>query len=329
MPATADRNLLFGVLAIQMDFITRDQLLSAMNAWVFDKARTLGELLLRQQALSPDTHALLDALVKKHLALHEDDPEKSLAAVSSVGDVKRDLATIYDVDVHASLVQLSKGRPNAINPRTVNLAGSEKLDPYATTGLSKTAGLRFSILRPLAQGGLGEVFAAHDEELHREVALKQIRPQHADNVEARSRFVLEAEITGGLEHPGVVPVYGLGADANGRPFYVMRFIKGESLKEAIATFHGGRERGTGEQEGRWPQDQRPKTHVQRPSNSNPPSFASLEFRQLLRRFIDVCNAVEYAHSRGILHRDLKPENVMLGAFGETLVVDFGGLPSRF
>ena len=211
MAANADRNLLFGVLAIQMDFITRDQLLSAMNAWVFDKARPLGELLLRQQALSPDTHALLDALVQRHLALHDNDSEKSLAAVSSVGDVKRDLATIYDVDVHASLVQLSKGRSDASSPQTANLTGSERLDPYATTGhsktgLSKTAGLRFSILRPLAQGGLGEVFAAHDEELHREVALKQIRPQHADSVEARSRFVLEAEITGGLEHPGIVPV---------------------------------------------------------------------------------------------------------------------------
>ena len=311
MPATADRNLLFGVLAIQMDFITRDQLLSAMNAWVFDKARTLGELLLRQQALSPDTHALLDALVKKHLALHENDPEKSLAAVSSVGDVKRDLATIYDVDVHASLVQLSKGRPNAINPRTVNLAGSEKLDPYATTGLSKTAGLRFSILRPLAQGGLGEVFAAHDEELHREVALKQIRPQHADNVEARSRFVLEAEITGGLEHPGIVPVYGLGQYADGRPFYAMRFIKGDSLKEAIERYHSDPDRDR----------QGAVSGVPVPDGGG--SDRTVAFRKLLGRLIAVCEAIQYAHDRGVLHRDLKPGNIMLGRYGETLVVDWG------
>jgi serine/threonine protein kinase/tetratricopeptide (TPR) repeat protein len=316
MAANADRNLLFGVLAIQMDFITRDQLLSAMNAWVFDKARPLGELLLRQQALSPDTHALLDALVQRHLALHDNDSEKSLAAVSSVGDVKRDLATIYDVDVHASLVQLSKGRSDASSPQTANLTGSERLDPYATTGhsktgLSKTAGLRFSILRPLAQGGLGEVFAAHDEELHREVALKQIRPQHADSVEARSRFVLEAEITGGLEHPGIVPVYGLGQYADGRPFYAMRFIRGDSLKEAIERYHADPSRdhqGTG----------RPT-----PRTDGRGSDRAVAFRKLLGRLIDVCEAIQYAHDRGVLHRDLKPGNIMLGKYGETLVVDWG------
>ena len=113
------------------------------------------------------------------------------------------------------------------------------------------------------------------------------------------RFLLEAEITGGLEHPGIVPVYGLGHDADGRPYYAMRFIRGESLKEAIERFHAadGPERDPGER--------------------------SLELRKLLRRFIDVCNAVAYAHSRGVLHRDLKPANMMLGPYGETLVVDWG------
>ena len=80
------------------------------------------------------------------------------------------------------------------------------------------------------------VFVALDGELHREVALKQILEKYADDSVSRQRFVAEAEITGGLEHPGVVPVYGLGADAAGRPYYAMRFIKGDSLKEAIDRF---------------------------------------------------------------------------------------------
>ena len=105
----------------------------------------------------------------------------------------------------------------------------------------------------------------------------------------------EAEITGGLEHPGIVPVYGLGTYADGRPYYAMRFIKGDNLKEAIERFHA----------------------------AEPVRFDSLEFRQLLGRFVDVCKAVAYAHSRGVLHRDLKPGNIMLGKFGETLVVDWG------
>ena len=111
----------------------------------------------------------------------------------------------------------------------------------------------------------------------------------------RERFLIEAKITGRLEHPGVVPVYGMGTDADGRAFYAMRFVKGETLRQAISRFHAG------------------------PA----PDYSGLEFRLLLNRFVDVCNTVAYAHEQGVLHRDLKPSNIMLGDFGETLVVDWG------
>src|SRR5262249_51248668 len=97
--------------------------------------------------------------------------------------------------------------------------------------------------------------------------------------------------------PGIVPVYGLGHYADGRPFYAMRFVKGDSLKDAIARFH---------------QDQ-----------GRPPGERTLALRRLLGRFVDVCLAIEYAHSRGVLHRDLKPANILVGKYGETLVVDWG------
>jgi serine/threonine-protein kinase len=140
---------------------------------------------------------------------------------------------------------------------------------------------------------------ALDTELHREVALKQILDSHADDPVSRQRFVLEAEVTGGLEHPGIVPVYGLGTYDGGRPYYAMRFIRGDSLKEAIEQFHGD--------DGR----------------KADPGRRSLELRRLLRRFLDVCNAIDYAHSRGVLHRDIKPGNIIVGTYGETLVVDWG------
>ena len=100
---------------------------------------------------------------------------------------------------------------------------------------------RFQILRPHAKGGHGEVFVALDTELNREVALKTIQTPYADDPRFRSRFLFEAEVTGRLEHPGIVPVYGLGRSQNGRPYYAMRFVEGKihgsSLKDAIRRFH--------------------------------------------------------------------------------------------
>src|SRR5262249_40114765 len=157
---------------------------------------------------------------------------------------------------------------------------ADRTASYAV-GTATSDGQRFRVLRPHAKGGLGAVFVALDAELHREVALKQILDGHADDLTSRSRFLLAAEITGGLEHPGIVPVYGLGTYADGRPYYAMRFIKGDSLKEAADRFLADE------------------------SLKGDPGRRSLELRKLLRRFIDVCNAIEYAHSRGVLHRDIK------------------------
>jgi WD40 repeat protein/serine/threonine protein kinase len=193
------------------------------------------------------------------------------------------------------------GQPSSAGlPRTV----SAEDDPGATSvhysvGTPTSSGLRFRVVRPHATGGLGQVSVAVDEELHREVALKEVQACYADRPESRLRFVREAEITGSLEHPGVVPVYGLGCHADGRPFYAMRLIKGQSLKDAIDRFH--------------------QTDVP----GRDPGERALAFRQLLGRFLVVCNTVAYAHSRGVLHRDLKPANIMLGDYGETLVVDWG------
>jgi tRNA A-37 threonylcarbamoyl transferase component Bud32/tetratricopeptide (TPR) repeat protein len=143
------------------------------------------------------------------------------------------------------------------------------------------------------------VLLALDSELQRDVALKEIQPAFADQPEHQQRFVREAEITGRLEHPGVVPVYGLGRYPDSRPYYAMRFIKGQSLRQALKEFH---DPNTG------PTD---------------PGQRQLRLRQLLNHFVVVCNTIAYAHSKGVLHRDIKPDNVMLGPYGETLVVDWG------
>lgn len=158
---------------------------------------------------------------------------------------------------------------------------------------------RFRKKRRHAAGGLGLVFVAHDEELNRDVALKELREQYKNEPEYRARFLREATITAALEHPGTVPTYGRGESEDGLPRYAMRFVRGDTLDHWIQDFHrsGGRR-------GRF---------VQRRG----------EIQKLLRRFIVVCNAVHYAHSKEIIHCDLKPENIMLGKYDETLVVDWG------
>jgi eukaryotic-like serine/threonine-protein kinase len=288
MPSSpVDRNLIFGILALQMDFIHRDPLIAAMNAWVLNKQSPLGQILVDHGALGVDAKAVLDALVDKHLELHQNDPQQSLAAIHVPRVLHQDLERLADPDVHATLAGLGTVPEKSLSGQTTLPPASAHTGP----------GERFEILRPHAWGGLGEVFVAQDRELNREVALKKMHERHAGNADSRMRFLLEAEITGGLEHPGIVPVYGLGMAQDGRPYYAMRFIRGQTLKEAIEQFHSAG----------------PRSETER----------RIELRRLLNRFQAVCNAIEYAHNCGVIHRDLKPSNIMLGKYGETLVVDWG------
>src|SRR4029077_17464620 len=119
------------------------------------------------------------------------------------------------------------------------LPDGEDPDRTATysVGSVTSDGQRFRVLRPHARGGVGAVFVALVDALHRGGAAQQLLAQHADAPASRQRFLLEAEVTGGLEHPGIVPVYGLGTYGDGRPFCAMRFMRGDSLKEAIDPFH--------------------------------------------------------------------------------------------
>lgn len=154
----------------------------------------------------------------------------------------------------------------------------------------------------IGKGGMGEVLKVLDRDLRREVAMKMLRPQNEGGVSAEDvyRFMKEAQATGRLEHPNIIPVHDLGVDGEGRIYFTLKYVQGVSLKEVVK---GRSENGTMEN-GRRFRD-------------------VFNARHMIEVFIGVCQGVAYAHSKSIIHRDLKPENVMLGKFGEVLVMDWG------
>jgi serine/threonine-protein kinase len=337
---SAQRDLLFGLLALQNGLIEQVQLVAALESWTRDKARPLADHFARRGDLDPDQRACIEAMVALQLKKHGGDAGETLAAIPAGRSTRLRLAEAGDVELSRTVARVGSGSTEA----------DADVDDSATytVGAVTSDGQRFRVLRPHARGGLGAVFVALDGELHREVALKQILDQHADDPMSRQRFLLEAEITGGLEHPGIVPVYGLGTYADGRPYYAMRFIRGESLKQAVDRFHaepvgwverseahreaGRKARRKSDGKAHSKSDRNADRSVGLEDSTHPtsasepggdPGRRSLELRMLLRRFIDVCNAIHYAHSRGVIHRDIKPSNIIVGKYGETLVVDWG------
>lgn len=170
------------------------------------------------------------------------------------------------------------------------LAGDEVED--------RSLGARYTLLRKLGQGGLGVVWLARDENLQRYVAVKEILRETDADAFAQSHFRREAEITGRLEHPGIVPIYQFGCDERtGKSFYVMRFMGRRTLQDAIAEYHERADAGDRD--------------------------TSMMLHRLLTAFVSVCHAVGHAHSRRIVHRDLKPSNVALDEFGQVTLLDWG------
>ncbi|MEM7558892.1 MAG: serine/threonine-protein kinase [Planctomycetota bacterium] len=287
MASLTDQNLLFGIMALQVNAINSEQLVSAMNQWAPERSETLGTLLLEQGALSADQKDAIESLVVARLQLFADDATRCFAEFDSGTDVTS-LVDRFSADaVTTSLALVGSGtRGNARD--------------FDSSAKSLTGNGRYQVKHLHDEGGLGRVFLARDTQLSRNVALKELKPRGGENGDCHARFMAEAEITGGLEHPGIVPVYSLGQNKDGRPFYAMRFIQGQNLQKRIREFHATD----------W-------------SKHGGKSAQSIEFRRLLDRFLDVCRAIHYSHKRGILHRDIKPANIMLGNYGETLVVDWG------
>jgi tetratricopeptide (TPR) repeat protein/tRNA A-37 threonylcarbamoyl transferase component Bud32 len=278
-----DRNLLFGVMALQADLIDAVQFAEACSAWAAKKAVPLADLLQERGWITPEERAHVEFLLESKLRRHGGDVHASLVDAADAR-VRGAIAAVDDFQVRQALVGLTAQDRDVVTLNSTLACSPECRDRYTLAHLH-------------AQGGLGQVWLALDGDLGRHVALKELQPERAGDPVLAARFLEEAQITGQLEHPGIVPVYELARrSGDGRPFYTMRFIRGRTLAEAIEAYH--RKRMTGD-------------------------AGPLDLHTLLNAFVAICHAVAYAHSRGVIHRDLKPRNVVLGDFGEVVLLDWG------
>ena len=169
------------------------------------------------------------------------------------------------------------------DPGPVERPASEEMPDFADRGA------RLQLFGEIARGGMGIVLKGRDPDLGRDVAVKVLLDSHRDNPDLVRRFVEEAQIGGQLQHPGIVPIYELGAFADRRPFFAMKLVKGRTLSSLLA------------------------------ERTDP----ARDFPRFLSLFESICQTMAYAHARGVIHRDLKPSNVMVGSFGEVQVMDWG------
>lgn len=255
-----------------------------------DQPESSLELLLSKVGLSQDqVSALIASTDDRQLATTVEASDRQ-AAAPEVGDTE------------TFLPDSSRGEvPDAGLPALSVPAGAPSdaavLDKTSREGdLQLDAWLRYRIAEEIGHGGLGCVRRARDLYLGRDVAIKELLPGSTSTADRIERFFLEAQLTGQLEHPGIVPVHALGATGDGQPFYTMKLIQGKTLAELIEEHHALEEHD--------PQ-------------------RTVGLNAMLRALVDVADAAAFAHSRGVVHRDIKPLNVMVGDYGETLLVDWG------
>jgi serine/threonine-protein kinase len=311
-------NVLFGTLAVQYRLVTPRQLQPVAQRWVNDPSRDLAEYLADSDLISAKDAEFVSNAVERALSSHDGDSDAAIAACGGADSLfEFDAGASSDSDMSSGIdVEALLNPDGADDPsNTPTLPGNSprvKSEKSATTPAPRSAYVelpgdkpqavietedRYSEIKEYARGGMGRVLLVHDTHIGRDIALKELLPERTGSKAAGAtpqtnpilaRFVQEARITGQLEHPAIVPVYELGYRADGTLYYTMKLVRGKTLATALRECTGLRDR-----------------------------------LGLLTHFVNLCQAIAYAHSRKVIHRDLKPGNVMVGEFGETVVIDWG------
>ena len=230
-------------------------------------------------------------------------PEELIDGLVKHGRLSADQSAVLKQFALGPWSASAEGEPRPVSGGTIAATGVPDFRNFGSAPQLIPPSERYTDRTQHAKGGMGRVIRAFDASMRREVAIKELLPEvyHlaggevstlprgvGANQDAIERFLNEARITGQLEHPAIVPVYEIGTQADGSPYYTMKLVRGQSLADAI-----------------------------RAAKTLP------ERVKLLPHFVDLCQAIAFAHTRGVIHRDIKPSNVLVGEFGETLVIDWG------
>ncbi len=293
----SERNLVFAAVALERGALRQHEINHAFTLWICDKTRTLGDILLERKVLTEAQRQELELAVEEKLAQEKNSGE-ALGSMESLDDLSSQLHILLDSDLDQSLSRARKEKTTAADFSRKIPQKETKGEKSSSAGAEEHLSDRFEPIDYLpSQGGMGELWIARDKELNRYVVMKFIKRFRANDPLSRGLFHLEGEVTGHLEHPNIPPVYSLGKDPFSRDFYAMRYFKGKKLTEAIREYHA-------------------LPHQDRESRKE-------KLVELLQTFQAACLTVEFAHHHGVIHCDLKPDNIMLGPYGETLVIDWG------
>ncbi len=294
-------DLILGILACQLRLLSRNALAEIAVTLGTDADTTLAGLLRTVDLINKENHTLLirmtDELIHAHqgnaaAALHTIGGDAAVQDAFARSIIRDGVTWLPSEDATLVAEHLPHGLPAQITPESIG---------------------RYTRGSEYARGGIGRILLVHDEQIGRDVILKELLPRHTvsptdptlsrmpppespgspgspirQSASMMARFLQEAKITGQLEHPSIVPVYELGLRNDGQLYYTMKLVRGDTLAKAISA------RTTRE------------TRL-----------------SLLRSYLDVCQAMAYAHTKGVIHRDLKPSNIMIGEFGECVVLDWG------
>ena len=301
------RDLLFALIAMKMGKLTDADLTKVAGDWQAKPEELLPTMLLERGIMNDKDREVIEAMVDGAMTVSLKQGGDTLATFGGTVNFLEEIAQRTVIDADQSTFVLADQATIVTDNQATMVSAPGSLPAGSSPGdvpaVAQSEG-RYDMPKEHASGGMGKIMLVRDKHLDRQVALKELRPDMLSGtmgatrtgapssqmltIPIVARFMQEARVTGSLEHPSIIPIYEIGYRPDGTLYYTMKLVKGKTLQDALN------------------------------------ACKSLEDRlKLLPHIRNMCHAIAYAHSKGVIHRDIKPMNIMVGEFGETIVIDWG------